>query len=196
MTPCAWRLGAVLLGLAVFTLARGADAPPAEVISPPANAVLPRGPLDVICKGGPADLAVDGRPQPWGAFSGPARAARLHLAPGRHEVRVGARTLAVWVGGKAAPEGWQPVRLHPIAPGPAGCAHCHQTSERAGLTAVGKAQSGACLTCHRPAQFELKHAHPLEPLRHCTSCHAPHGAAHKGLLKALGKKLCAACHDS
>ena len=189
------RVGPVLLGLTLVTLAPAADPGPVEVISPPAGAVLPPAPFHVIARGGPADLLVDGKPQPWGPFAGPVRAARLRLDPGRHEIRVGPRTVAVSVRGQESPgEG---VRLHPIAAGADGCGACHRTDRRDGLTVVGSLKSdGVCLDCHRPAQFELKHAHPLEPLRHCGTCHAPHGAPHRGLLRAPVKKLCAACHDS
>jgi predicted CXXCH cytochrome family protein len=191
------RLASAVVGLTLLTLAPAAGPDPALVISPPGNAVLPAGPFYVICKGGPADLAVDGRRQAWGAFTGPVRAARLRLGPGHHEVRVGQRTVALWVEGRPAPRDWAPVRLHPLGAGADACAACHQASRRDGRTAVGPVKSfAACLECHKPAQFELKHAHPLEPLKHCGSCHAPHGAPHKGLLKAPAKQLCAACHDS
>jgi predicted CXXCH cytochrome family protein len=125
------------------------------------------------------------------------RAARLRLGPGRHQIRVVGRSLAVWVGGEPAPEGWQPSRQHPTAAGPDRCAGCHEKGLPGAPTAVGKAlPPTACQACHQPAQFEVKHAHPLEPLRDCTSCHAAHGSPRKGLLKAPAKTLCAACHDS
>ena len=54
----------------------------------------------------------------------------------------------------------------------------------------------ACLECHKPLEFEAVHSHPLEPLKHCGSCHHLHGSPVKGLLQAPVKKLCAGCHDS
>jgi predicted CXXCH cytochrome family protein len=195
MTPPR-RLGSVLLGLALLPLVPGTGPGSVEVISPPAGAVLPDAPFYVIARGEPADLTVDGKPQAWGPFTGPVQAARLRLEPGRHEIRIGRHTLAVSVRGTLEPPAGTGARLHPIREGAEGCGACHQTNHRDGGTEVGAAQPGACLTCHRQVQFELKHAHPLEPLKHCNSCHAPHGSQHRGLLKAPVKKLCASCHDS
>jgi predicted CXXCH cytochrome family protein len=191
------RLGAALLCLPLFAVAPAAGPPPVQVVSPPANAVLPSGRCYVISKGGPADLAVDGRPEPWAAFAEPLHVARLRLDPGRHELRVGDRTVAVWVDGEQdPPTGWTG-RQHPVVAGVAGCARCHETTDRGGLTAVGAVKSfDVCLECHRAAQVEARHAHPLEPLKHCGSCHSPHGSSVKGLLKAPAKTLCASCHDS
>jgi len=189
--------GAVLLGLTLLTLVSGADPGFVEIVSPPGNAVLPAAPFYVISKGEPVDLVVDGRPQAWEPFAGPARAVRLCLKPGHHEIRVGKYKLAVLVKDRQAAERGEFVRLHPIQAGADGCSACHQTSQRHELTVVGSVKPfAACLECHPPAQFEAKHAHPLEPLKHCASCHAPHGSLHQGLLKAPAKKLCAACHDS
>ena len=104
--------------------------------------------------------------------------------------------VAVWVEGGRAPDGWT-ARQHPLGAGADACGRCHETAVREGRTAVGPVKSSdVCLECHRAAQFEAKHSHPLEPLRHCGSCHAPHGTSFKGLLRAPAKTLCAACHDS
>jgi predicted CXXCH cytochrome family protein len=198
MRARAYTLAAIPVGLLLFTVApRAAGPTPVRVISPPASAVLPSGHGYVICTGGPADLVVDGRPRPWGAFAGPVRAAKLRLAPGRHELRIGEWTVSVWVGGDPPPQGGRTARVHPIGTGADACASCHETARRDGLTAVGHVKTfGACLECHRPAEFEAAHAHPLKPLEHCGSCHAPHGSPYRSLLKEPAKKLCAACHDS
>jgi predicted CXXCH cytochrome family protein len=189
-------LGAILLGLPLLTVALAAGQRSAEVICPPAGAVLAAAPFYVIVRGGSADLTVDGKARTWAPASGLVRAARLRLEPGRHEIRVGTRALTVTVlGAHEAPTG-ELLRLHPIGAGKESCGTCHQTARRNDAIELGAAQPSACLACHRPAEFELKHAHPLEPLKHCASCHAPHGSAHRGLLKAPVKKLCAACHDS
>jgi predicted CXXCH cytochrome family protein len=95
-----------------------------------------------------------------------------------------------------APHGRTQTRYHPLVARTAGCGQCHDTSRRNGLEAVGPVNFAACLSCHRAAQFETTHAHPLDPLKHCSTCHAPHGSSLKGLLKAPAKKLCASCHDS
>jgi predicted CXXCH cytochrome family protein len=196
MTARLRHLGVVLLCLPLLAGAPAAGPPPVQVVSPPPNAVLPSGRGYVICKGGPADLAVDGRPHPWAAYAEPLHVARLRLDPGRHDLRIGDRTVSVWVEGDRAPEGWTG-RQHPLGVGADACARCHETAARHGLTAVGPVKSfSACLECHRAAQVEARHSHPLEPLKHCGSCHSPHGSSYKGLLKAPAKTLCAACHDS
>jgi predicted CXXCH cytochrome family protein len=191
------RLGAVLLAPALVTISPAAGPAPVRVVSPPANAALRPGRFWVICKGPAGTLSVGGRPRPWGPFAEPVRAACLDLGPGRHEVRVGDQSVAVWVGGEGAPPGWAAGRPHPISEGAAGCAGCHETAARDGLTTVGAVRPfSSCLECHPPSAFEAKHAHPLAPLKDCGACHAPHGTAYKGLLKAPAKKLCASCHDS
>jgi predicted CXXCH cytochrome family protein len=188
-------LAALLLCLPLLAVAPAAGPTPVRVISPPPNTVLPSDRCYIICKG-PADLAVDGRPEPWAPFAEPLHVARLRLEPGRHELRIGDRTVAVWVEGGRAPDGWT-ARQHPLGAGADACGRCHETAVREGRTAVGPVKSSdVCLECHRAAQFEAKHSHPLEPLRHCGSCHAPHGTSFKGLLRAPAKTLCAACHDS
>jgi len=195
MKPRLRRLGAVLLSLPLLAVAPAAGPPAVQVVSPPPNTVLRSRRCDVICQG-PAELTVDGRPRPWAAFAAPLHVARLRLGPGRHELRVGDRAVAVWVEGDRAPDDWAG-RQHPIGAGADACGRCHETGTRGGLTAVGPLKSpGVCLECHRAAQVEAAHAHPLEPLRHCVSCHSPHGSSYKGLLKAPAKKLCASCHDS
>jgi len=189
-------LGIILVAPVLVALARAAAPAPVEVISPPGNTVLPAGPIHVICKGEPGELVVDGRPRSWGPFVAPLRVAVLRLGPGPHEIQIGPRTLAVQVGEGLPPQGWGEGRLHPITAGADGCSRCHETGQHDGLTAVGPVNFTTCLECHRPTEFEAKHAHPLEPLKHCASCHAPHGSSLKGLLKAPAKKLCAACHDT
>jgi predicted CXXCH cytochrome family protein len=114
-------------------------------------------------------------------------------------VRVGDRTVTARVAadGEAAPAGWDAYRLHPIEAGADACARCHETTRHDGrMTLTALRSFAACLECHKPAEFEAKHSHPLEPLKHCGSCHAPHGSPRKGLLKAPVKKLCAECHES
>jgi predicted CXXCH cytochrome family protein len=195
------RAGALLLGPALFAVPGllTADPPAAAVIAPPDHAALSSGNFYVICRGGAGGLTVDGAPRAWGQFAGPLHAARLRLEPGAHELRVGNRKVAVYVtaAGKEAPAGWEAYRLHPIEAGADACARCHETARRDGLTEVGAVKAfSACLECHKPAEFEAKHSHPLDPLRHCGSCHAPHGSPRKGLLRAPAKKLCAECHES
>ncbi len=197
--------GALLLVPALVAVVPGlltaeAPAPTAPaVISPPERAVLSSGDFYVICKGDVGGLAVDGESRPWGPFAEPLHVVRVRLTPGTHEVRVGDRKVAVCVAaeGQEAPAGWETYRLHPIEAGGGACGRCHETAQRDGRTEVkGPKPFAACLECHKPAEFEAKHSHPLDPLKHCGSCHAPHGSPRKGLLKPPVKKLCAECHDS
>jgi len=190
------QTGTAVLGLTLLIFVSATDPGAVEVISPPANAVLPEAPFYVISKGGLAELSVDGRSQSWEPYAGPVHAARLVLKPGPHEIGIGNHRIAVLVkdGNALKTEGltW----LHPIQAGLEGCSACHQTSGHQEQTVVGSVDVAGCLQCHKPAQFETKHSHSLEPLKHCASCHAPHGSPYQGLLKAPAKKLCAACHDS
>jgi predicted CXXCH cytochrome family protein len=206
MRKCFWA-GTLLLVPALFLVGRQmpAEAPaPVKsapvVIAPPQRAFLTAADFYVICKDGTAKLAVDGAARAWGPYAEPLRVARLRLGPGTHEVRIGSRTITVRIAKKTETTpsaGWSAYHLHPIEAGARACAGCHETGQRGGLTEVGTARPfSACQECHKPAQFEVKHSHPLEPLKHCGSCHAVHGSAHKGLLRAPVKKLCAECHDS
>jgi predicted CXXCH cytochrome family protein len=116
-----------------------------------------------------------------------------------HEIRIGDRKVAVCVANERdlPPASWTVYRLHSIGAGTDACGRCHETAQRDGRTEVKEPKGfQACLGCHKPAEFEVKHTHPLDPLKHCASCHAPHGSSHKGLLKAPIKKLCAECHES
>jgi predicted CXXCH cytochrome family protein len=193
-------LAAALLVFAGSLPGDPAAAPaPVPLVSPRERAFLCSGELYVICKGDTGDLAVDGAARPWGAFAEPLHVARLRLAPGAHELRVGGRKVAVCIAeeGQKAPAGWEAYRLHPIEAGADACARCHETGRREGRTEVKAAKpSTACLECHNGAEFEAKHSHPLDPLKHCASCHAPHGSPNQGLLKGPVKKLCAECHES
>ncbi len=175
------------------------------MIAPRGKAVLASGDFYVICRGGQPDLAIDGIGRSWDPFADPLKVARLHLEPGQHEIRIGDRKIAVRVGGKGGADGWETYAMHPIAKRGNACGNCHQTSERRTAHGVsGQSEVAveapkpytACLECHKPLEFEAVHSHPLEPLKHCGSCHHLHGSPVKGLLQAPVKKLCAGCHDS
>jgi len=197
---------ALLLAPALFVVPGllTADAPVPEksrpaVISPPDHVVLSSGNFYVICKGNAGELMVDGAARPWAAFAEPLHAAGLRLAAGTHEIQIGDRKVAVCVAGDGDPRpaGWGIYRLHPIGTGADACGRCHETAQRDGLTQLQESKGFAvCLECHKPTEFEAKHAHPLDPLKHCASCHALHGSSRKGFLKAPVKKLCGECHES
>jgi predicted CXXCH cytochrome family protein len=171
-----------------------------KVIFPPDRAALPCGEFDVIALAERATLEVDGRAQQWEAFAPPLRVAKVKLAPGQHELRIGTRQVKFAVNDKAEktqnPPGWDLYRSHPIRDEQR-CAACHRTSQRDGQTVVGEPHpTTSCLECHTTIDFEAKHSHPLEPLKPCSMCHALHGSPRPSLLKAPVKKLCAECHES
>ena len=173
-----------------------------EVIFPPDRSVLRSGNVDLICRARQGGLAVDGEPYQWEPFQPPLRVARLNLDPGHNEIQIGSQPLEVFVARTgdepAGPAGWETYRNHPISgQGAERCATCHQTAQHGQLTRVGELKSyKACFTCHKSVEFELIHAHPLEPIEHCQMCHSLHRSRRKALLKASLEQLCADCHDS
>ncbi len=202
--------GLVLAGVVLGYAGAVAPEPPASskepakaagVLFPPNQAVLLKGSFDVICRADKAALEIDGKPYPWESFHPPVYVARVRLAPGLHELRIGSRRREFIVAMNEeehdGPEEWAHHRFHPIESDDQRCAHCHQTEKKAGRIAVGELRSyKACLECHPSVQFEAIHSHPLEPIEHCQTCHALHGSSRKGLLKAPVKQLCLDCHDA
>ncbi|HUT93930.1 MAG TPA: cytochrome c3 family protein [Thermoguttaceae bacterium] len=198
--------GLVLAGLVLgYAVAHCADEPakPADdgVLFPPDHAVLLSGTFDVICKTDEAVLEVDGKPREWEPFEPPLRVAHLGLSPGMHELRIGDRRREIVVALNEeehdGPEDWPILRRHQMNRDPGRCGDCHQTTKQDDRVVVGELKSyEACIECHDAVDFEATHSHPLEPIEHCRMCHALHGSARKGLLKAPVKQLCAECHDA
>ena len=171
-----------------------------KVIFPPDQTALLSGEFDVIALAEQATLEVDGRAQKWEAFAPPLRVAKVKLAPGQHELRIGTRRVKFAISDKAektqGPQAWETYHSHPVRDEKR-CAACHKTSQRDGQTVVGEPHpTTSCLECHNTIDFEAKHSHPLEPLKPCSMCHALHGSPRPSLLKAPIKKLCAECHES
>ncbi len=206
-----WVLGVCLL-LAVWAAA-ASESPPEEasafkVVSPADQAALLSGSFDVIVKADRPELADRltlelGRQEvAWDkAYGGPVRVARLRLAPGVYELKVGDRVVRFGVALNEqehdGPPQWPVVRSHTMEPDPDRCAACHENSSDTGQIRIGALRSyKACFGCHRSVEFELRHAHPLQPLENCQTCHALHGSSRKALLKAPVKQLCADCHDT
>ena len=198
--------GLVLVGLALgYAVAVPSDEPakPADdgVLFPPDRAVLLSGSFDVICKADDTALEVDGKAQPWEPFEPPVHVAHLRLSPGVHELRIGDRRREIVVALNEdehdGPDDWPLLRHHEMNRNQDRCGDCHETTEQEGRVVVGELKSyEACFECHEPVEFEATHAHPLEPIEHCQMCHALHGSARKGLLKAPIRKLCHDCHDA
>lgn len=78
---------------------------------------------------------------------------------------------------------------HPLAEGFMTCVSCHAVHEPAPL----EGERRTCVKCHREqaGPFVFSHAPAQEG---CVSCHAPHGTAHRGMLKSFGNGLCLSCH--
>ena len=84
---------------------------------------------------------------------------------------------------------------HPIDAGKMSCTGCHDVhggSNDALLTQ--KTTNDTCFACHadKRGPFVWEHAPVAED---CTTCHAPHGSIHPGMLKARGPMLCQSCHS-
>lgn len=171
-----------------------------DVVFPPDQAVLLSGSFDVISKGDPASLEIDGKPWEWEPFAPPLRVAHVRLWPGVHELRIGDRCREIVVALNEeehdGPPDWPIQQFHEINRGEGRCGDCHETSKQGGQVAVGPLKScEACFACHEPVDFQAVHAHPLEPIRNCEACHALHASTREGLLKAPMKQLCSACHE-
>jgi predicted CXXCH cytochrome family protein len=184
----------------LVTSAERVNAVSPHVVSPPNQAVLLSGSIDVICETDQAEFEIDAKPHEWEAFEGPVRAARVRLMPGLHELRIGQQLVEVVVALNEdehdGPSDWKIYRTHEMDSDPTRCEDCHEAEEHDGRIEVGELKSfEACLECHTPIEFEEVHAHILEPLEACQMCHVLHGSPIKKLLKAPMRKLCEECHD-
>jgi predicted CXXCH cytochrome family protein len=64
------------------------------------------------------------------------------------------------------------------------------------LLATGTAlASKACFQCHDKKQFTAKYVHKPVNQGECATCHNPHVARHKGLLRSREDQLCYSCHE-
>ena len=173
-----------------------------KLISPAPQTVLPDKPIDLIFQNEkPVTLAVNRKPHDWEPFARPLWVARLALPPGRNTLSLDGKRIDVYVekspSDPAAPSDWKPLGFHPTDDlGPSRCKSCHQTTTRDQKVTVGPPEASKnCLVCHDPAEFELVHEHPLEPLADCALCHQMHGAAEPFLLQGPRKEICAGCHE-
>jgi len=202
LAACTGLVCLLSASFAEVTPKRPAKADGLVMVFPPNHSVLLSGELDLICKTEKGELEVEGELLQWEPFEPPLRVSHLSLYPGRNRIHIGSRNLEVFVArdddNPGGPKGWKLCRSHPIeGVGAKRCAACHETRQRDQRTVLGDLKSyEACFRCHRATDFEVAHAHPLEPIEHCQMCHSLHGSNHKTLLKAPLKQLCADCHDS
>ena len=207
ITGLRWTVAALAAAACGMLAYAGAGTPqeaaPADVklIFPQDRTVTFYGNFDLICQAPSGKLKVDGRPQAWQRFQAPLRVAHLGLEPGAHQLEIDGRRVDLFVSlgpdEHDWPRGWTVLYGHQMEPGPKRCGYCHKTSDQAGQTVVGPWRGAeACQECHRPAELEAKHAHPMEQLRDCPTCHGVHGSRDTDLLRQPVKKLCTACHDA
>jgi len=190
------------------------DGPSLRIMFPRDEVILETGKIDLLCvadasiaAGDEAPLPmVDGTPGawaplPWETVARPVLLSRLALAPGAHEIRVGAARLRVYVAPEDSsedrPEGWPTLRDHSVGePGWKDCTICHDESAEDGDIAMPLPETpSACLVCHPREDVELTHFHPADPLSACQTCHAVHGATEDSLRSGAITELCSGCHE-
>jgi predicted CXXCH cytochrome family protein len=167
------------------------DAGVTNIHSPAAGSVW-NGPVRVIARveAGQKPL-LDGKPFETVAPAPGVTVASVKLAPGTHEISLGAEKVRFHVGA-GAPAGFAPFRDHP--PVAAGCDSCHAVKE--GAWALKRASlSGICFQCHDREAFPKKHTHVYGTLADCQMCHNPHGSASVGHMKMDKAKACTLCHS-
>ncbi len=125
--------------------------------------------------------------------------ANVPVKPGRHEIKVGADAIQVWVAGPTSstkpPAEFGAFTPHP--PNSANCSLCHKMTESGGGRTLGPAhEPEVCFSCHELDEYLIVHApHRRPTLAACRTCHAPHGGKGKALLIGDPKGLCLKCHE-
>jgi predicted CXXCH cytochrome family protein len=175
---------------AAFLLA-GQEQSPINIHSPATGSVW-TGPVRVIARVSPGQKALlDGKAFEASAPAEGVLLASLKLAPGTHEIAVGAEKVRFHVGA-GAPAGFSPFRDHP--PVVAGCDSCHAVKE--GAWALKRASlSGICFQCHDREAFPKAHTHVYGTLADCQMCHNPHGSASAAHMKMEKARACTLCHS-
>jgi len=72
------------------------------------------------------------------------------------------------------------------------CASCHDIHGRT-PNAQQLVADATCLNCHEEQSGPFVFAHGAME-NGCSSCHAPHGSAHRGQLRTAGNGACLSCH--
>ena len=84
---------------------------------------------------------------------------------------------------------------HALRQGRVACSDCHNAHGSAGdKLLAGPGTNDTCFTCHadKRGPFLWEHAPAAED---CTTCHAPHGSPHRGMLTQRPPLLCQQCHE-
>lgn len=163
---------------------------PPRVVSPPNRSVLLSGHLDVIYRGGQAELEVDSHPVAWEeCYDAPIHVGHLHLSPGVHRVQVGDQKVQLCVALNEmehdGPSDWKIYRAHTMSAEKDRCAECHDAEPREGRLNVGRVLTpDSCMACHTTDEVKDTHEDIIQPLKPCQTCHALHGTPFPHLLKA------------
>lgn len=81
---------------------------------------------------------------------------------------------------------------HPLENGQMSCTSCHDVHGRT-PNAQQLVADATCLRCHEEQSGPFVFAHGAME-NGCSSCHAPHGSAHRGQLRTAGNGTCLSCH--
>jgi predicted CXXCH cytochrome family protein len=81
---------------------------------------------------------------------------------------------------------------HPLENGQVTCTSCHDIHGRT-PNAQQLVADATCLTCHEEQSGPFLFAHGAME-NGCSTCHAPHGSAHRGQLRTAGNGACLSCH--
>lgn len=81
---------------------------------------------------------------------------------------------------------------HPTGNGQVVCTSCHDIHGRT-PHAQQIVADATCLRCHEEQSGPFLFAHGASEAG-CSSCHAPHGSAHRGQLRTAGNGACLSCH--
>ncbi|NIA13790.1 MAG: hypothetical protein GWP08_06880 [Nitrospiraceae bacterium] len=195
---------ALFLGvpLALFAVEDGAS-PVFHIVTPVDRCVVNREKLEIVVLDRRPDtpaLRVNGQPIEWKPYTPPLYAAQAALIEGENTIEIGGRTISLFrtSDGATPPKDWPEFKAHRAKnAGWRDCSLCHETAQKDERVRVGewKGYDDTCASCHDEDNVTETHAHTLDPLADCGSCHAFHGTTRDTLLRGEPRKLCAGCHD-
>ncbi len=187
-----WALvgGSLLLWVMIGYVWAGKPEGPkkARIISPPDEAVLLSGNLDIIAESPHGRIELDGKPCQCEPFASPLCVAHVWLDPGMHELRVGDQrsqfVVALNEMEHDGPRDWKIYRFHDLEPDDRRCGACHVVQLEGDVTRVtGLPTDDICMKCHEASEMRAIESHQVQPRQACRTCHAIHGAPIKMLLK-------------
>lgn len=188
-STCSWLLAFTLLALSTEPLA-GEDS--GGIVKPRNGAWVPEVEIDLIAKAEEGHLLLDGEPvETDRPFPGVLHA-RVHVATGKHSLRLdtpGGSDEIIFFAGPSPPfPSAAPFVDHP--PTRIDCTHCHAVSRRGRFRF-----NGGCQSCHTEGQFIRTHSHAPHELSSCGMCHDAHGSTVAKLLIVPKETACKQCHN-